>query len=73
MKWLSDNNAVIIVSRRYMGTEKDGMLDVYKLYIDVTIEERIWQWAYLIMPENIKYLQEYIKLGIAAFKKTLDV
>lgn len=72
MKWLSDNHVYIAVVRRWMGTKKDGILDVYRLYMDVEMDGTIWMWGYLIMPDNICRLQYFIEKGIAAFKKTFE-
>lgn len=65
MEWLYKHNGTIIVSRR----QEYG---AYRLYIDVTIGEKIWQWAVLIVPEKIKNLQNYIMQGVKVFRK-IDV
>lgn len=53
-----------------MGNEEYGMMDVYQLYMDVTIDGKILQWGYLICPYKIKNLQKFIKMGIEAFRNT---
>lgn len=69
MKWLSEHHGTVILSRRFMGTEEDGMMDVYQLYLDATIGDSIWQWGMLMVPEKIKHLQKYIMEGVAVLKK----
>lgn len=71
MKWLSENNVYIAITRRWMGNKESGVMDVYQLYMDVNVDGTIWQWGYLIVPDSIHFLQEFIKKGIKAFKNGL--
>jgi hypothetical protein len=72
MKWLSEHNGNIGLSRRFIGTEEDGYMYVYQLYMDVTARGTRWQWGLYIRPDKIIHLQKFIKEGLDAIKNTLD-
>jgi len=72
MKWLSDHNVDIALTRRFIGNEKDGLMDVYQLDMILPVGERLFIWAMYISLERIKDLQKYVKIGITAGKKKLN-
>ena len=71
MKW-PPHKIDIALTRRFIGNEEYGIMDVYQLDIDLTIGENLYIWALYIAPEKIRNLQKYINMGIVACYKTIN-
>ena len=71
MKWPKEK-IDISLTRRWVGTPEDGMMDVYQLFMELTIGKELYHWALWIVPEKIRNLQKYVNMGIAACYKTIN-
>jgi len=71
MKW-PKHKIDIGLSRRVIGNEEHGFIDVYQLDMNLTIGENMYIWALYIIPEKIKDLQKYVNMGIAVCWKKIN-
>ena len=71
MKWPKERIDISLI-RRFIGTPKDGVFDVYQLFMELTIGKSRYDWALCIALDNIKNLQEYVNMGIEACQRNLS-